>query len=63
MPKFTVNVGDTVTYQRVFAITVEAKTRAEAEEMALNEAIVGDVMKHPQIEDEQIDNTPWEVVP
>lgn len=61
MPKFTIKVSDTVTYKRVFSILVEARTKAEAEEKALNEAIVGDVLECA-VEEEQIDNTPWEVV-
>lgn len=63
MKPFTVKVTDTVTYKRVFAVTVNAATRAAAEEMALNEARTGDIMKHPVLEDDQIDNTPWEIEP
>lgn len=60
MPKFSIEISDTVTYERTKTVDIEAVDETAAEEAALEMANDGPDEFFADIEEEQIDNTPWE---
>jgi hypothetical protein len=61
---YTVTVEDTITYRRSIEITVEARDKSEACRIALDrvDTEMADCDNNASYEEQQIDNTPYEVV-
>jgi hypothetical protein len=59
---YVVTVEDTVTYRRQIEITVDADDEAEAEALALDRADTAFGEENATYVEDQIDNTPYEVI-
>ena len=58
---YVVTVSDTITYERKIEITVDAADEDEAATLALDK-VDDELSTRTNYEEEQIDNTPYEVI-